>query len=332
MREFTGDRNLMLISAGREQLAQKLLKNVIKFAEIYCFYFEEISQENIRYTIIYQDLGKSFADIINLEEITKNEYLFRLLQILDIMKQSYFFHGSLNPHFIYIDKNDDIVLANLLCARRDCSVLLESDVFSLVMLDDNFLAPEALIKKYQSNVSIEYYDFFAADIFSFGLIALFVFNSFQRVNSLNGDGQDILDQIYFQKLYYNLPEIENPFNIGSFKYVIVYNCLQYSITRRIIYSKIIRIYSKSYCLDSTSLMISNNFLLLVKDFAKFLGSLTTTMYTHVDYISGMKKYYLEKHYGYLEESYTNFLSTSCKSDIINVEKVLHILLEQYIEI
>ena len=59
MREFTGDRNLILFGACREQSAQKLLKNIVKLAEIYLFYFEDISQEKIRYTIIYQNFEKS---------------------------------------------------------------------------------------------------------------------------------------------------------------------------------------------------------------------------------------------------------------------------------
>ena len=319
MREFIGDRNLILLIAFREQSAQKLLKNIVKLAEIYIFYFEDISQEKIRYAIIYQNFEKSFANITDLEETRKNEYLFRLLQILEIMKQNYFFHGSLNPRFIYIDENNDIVLANLMCAFNDISDLSESDVFSLVMLDDNFLAPEALIKKYQSNVSIEHYDFFAADVFSFGLIALFVFNSFQRINSLNGDGQDILYQIYRKKVKYNLPDIENPFENDSFVYFIVDNCLEYRIRRRITYDEITSAYSESYHLNSTSLMVSNNFLSLIKDFTKFLRSLISKLSSNFSYISGMKKYYLDNHYDYLEESYEKFLSTNCKSDQINVE-------------
>ena len=187
------------------------------------------------------------------------------------------------------------------------------------MLDDNFLAPEALIKKYQSNASIEHYNFFAADIFSFGLIASFVFNSFQRVNSLNGDGQDILDQLYCKTIYYNLPNIKNSFENHSFVYFIVDSCLQYSIRRRATYSEIIRIYSKTYILDSTNLILSNNFLSLIEDFEEFLSSLSSLPFSSFPYISRMKIYYLEKHYYYLEESYEKFLSTNCKSDQINVE-------------
>jgi hypothetical protein len=328
IREFVADRSEVYLKARKELNLIFSLKNIVNVVDILGFTIEEVpdSIEKLKYILVTQAYDNSFNKISRASEILKIKLLCQLLEILNKLEQLEKFHGALTPEFIYIDENQEVVLGDLFWSDR--LSYSKEYIYYLSLLQDDYLAPEALILKHNKDCEIEEFDFIAADIFSVGLIILFLIGSYYSYNIVSGNPQYVLNCLY-SKIHLediDFPEIKIT-NTKNFKLKeVIESCLKFHCSLRAGYSQAIKTLGifigkkKEESKKSKASVPLENFLELLKVFNEFLDYLQVRKHTNflkVPYVKVMKNYYFKKFSDYLESTYYKFLLTKCRTEDIN---------------
>ena len=348
IREFTSRADEVRSKAHDELILIGYLRDKIKIVDVYGYIIEYLSEDKMKYTLITQAYAISFDNVQRNEQGLAN-LLYKLVLTLEIATKNYIFHGGLSPKFIYIDENNEVLLGNFFWSYFYNHKISREDYIKLLKFqDDSFLSPETLLLKNCKNLKIEKIDYVGADVYSVGLIGLHLLESYRPYNQLVGAPQSIIDSIYSKKRKGEKP-LKIPLEIDIVNVDCTdlqeafSDCLRNVLSYRINYQQLLT--RLGYVIQAPEIQTTEDVSIIAnsKEFDNLLIAFENYMnnfhlrkdktFFTLNYIRAMKLCYLSEHSEYLEATYSRYLLTKYRTEVINVaDGIGYFIRELYIDL